>query len=317
MRASLYIAALAMLALTTSCGKDEGERPVLRVADQKGSLQSLIEASAVLENAPFTVEWSSLPDSARVGEALAAGAVDTGSMAEAPFLVARASGLPIKAVQGIDTAGRGAGIAILVPRDSPARSFDDLRGKRIAATKSTTGHDLVSRLLEEHKWPATAVSIVYLAPADGKAALAAGSVDAWAVWDPFVATAELVDGARAVATAKGIVQGLDGFQVASEQAIADKRPLLQDFLQRLVRAERWGIAHPDEYAASWGKIVGLPPEVATLTVKRISRTPVAMDASAAARTQPSIARHLADGMLTKTVDLTTAFDSSFNKALDK
>src|SRR5436305_2056448 len=68
-----------------------------------------------------------------------------------------------------------------------------------------------------------------LNPVDAKVALMAGSVDAWAVWDPYVSFATLKDKARPVADGAGLTPTIT-FIVASDDAIATKRAALQDFL---------------------------------------------------------------------------------------
>ncbi len=54
----------------------------------------------------------------------------------------------------------------------------------------------------------------------------AGSVDAWAVWEPYVSFATLRDKARPIADGAGLTPTIT-FIVASDSAIATKRAALQ------------------------------------------------------------------------------------------
>ena len=64
------------------------------------------------------------------------------------------------------------------------------------------------------------VTLTYLQPAEGLAALTSGHVDAWDIWSPFVEQAEVQDNARALVTGTGYGSPYS-FAVASRAALAD------------------------------------------------------------------------------------------------
>ena len=123
-------------------------------------------------------------------EALGAGAIDTGLVGDAPFTFAAASGAPVKAIAAIRQTREG--LAILVPEKSPIKSFDDLRGKKIATGRGSIGHQLILAALEAKGWTTSDVQIVFLAPSDAKVAYTQGSVDAWSTWEPYVSQEEVL-----------------------------------------------------------------------------------------------------------------------------
>ncbi len=59
---------------------------------------------------------------------------------------------------------------MLVPKDSTIKSFDDLKGKKIATGRGSIGHQLILAALEQRGWTASDVQIVFLAPSDAKVA---------------------------------------------------------------------------------------------------------------------------------------------------
>ena len=65
--------------------------------------------------------------------------------------------------------------------------------------------------------------------------LVAGSIDGWAVWEPYVSYATLKDNARVVANGEGLTPTIT-FIVASDQAIATKRAAVQDLAAAVVAA---------------------------------------------------------------------------------
>jgi len=120
----------------------------LRVGDQKGNSQAVMEAAGVLKDVPYKIEWKEFPAAAPLLEALSAGAIETGIVGDAPFTFAAASGAPVKAIAAIRQTREG--LAILVPENSPIKSFADLRGKKIATGRGSIGHQLILAALEKN-----------------------------------------------------------------------------------------------------------------------------------------------------------------------
>jgi len=147
----------------------------LRVGDQKGNSQAVMEAAGVLKDVPYKIEWKEFPAAAPLLEALSAGAIETGLVGDAPFTFAAASGAPVKAIAAIRQTREG--LAILVPENSPIKTFADLRGKKIATGRGSIGHQLILAALEKNGWSASDVQIAFLAPSDAKIAYMQGSVD--------------------------------------------------------------------------------------------------------------------------------------------
>ncbi|MFX7776447.1 ABC transporter substrate-binding protein, partial [Acinetobacter baumannii] len=75
--------------------------------------------------------------------------------------------------------------AILVKDDSLQKPAQ-LKGKRIALNKGSNVHYFLVKLLEKHGLQYCDVTPVWLAPADARAAFERGSVDAWAIWEPYL-----------------------------------------------------------------------------------------------------------------------------------
>ena len=103
------------------------------------------------------------------------------------------------------------------------RTLADLKGKRIGTGRGSVGHQLVLAALEDAGIPKSAVTLSFLLPAEAKAALTSGSLDAWSTWEPYTSQLELSGEARVVRDGQGITPGL-GFQVAHTDAIRSKRP---------------------------------------------------------------------------------------------
>jgi sulfonate transport system substrate-binding protein len=291
-----------------------GAQTTLRVGDQKGNSQAVMEAAGVLKDVPYKIEWKEFQAAAPLLEALGAGAIETGLVGDAPFTFAAAANVPVKAIAAIRQSRDG--LAVLVPKDSSIRDFEGLRGKKIATGRGSIGHQLILAALESKGWSTSDVQIVFLAPSDAKIAYTQGSVDAWSTWEPYVSQEEVLFQSRLVITADGITPGL-GFQVASPDAIRDKRPELEDFVRRLTAARAWSLTNVSAYAETWGKLMGIPPAVPLnwLTRARIRVAPI--DDGVVADEQKTVDLYFSAGLINQKLNAADIVDRSFSGAIGK
>jgi sulfonate transport system substrate-binding protein len=116
MMRSLLVAGVLLSAIASASAQ-----AVLRVGDQKGNSQAVMQAAGVLGDVPYRIEWKEFPAAAPLLEALGAGAIDTGLVGDAPFTFAAAANVPVKAIGTIRQSNEG--LAILVPRESKIHSL--------------------------------------------------------------------------------------------------------------------------------------------------------------------------------------------------
>jgi sulfonate transport system substrate-binding protein len=287
---------------------------ILRVGDQKGNSQAVMEAAGVLKDVPYRIEWKEFPAAAPLLEALGAGAIETGLVGDAPFTFAAAAKVPVKAVGAIRQSGEG--LAILVPRESHVHDFEDLRGKKIATGRGSIGHQLILAALEAKGWSPGDVQIVFLAPSDAKVAYTQGAVDAWSTWEPYVSQEDGLFQSRRGITAEGLTPGI-GFQVASPDAIRDKRPQLEDFLRRLTAARAWSLTNVSAYAESWGRLMGIPPAVPLNWLSRAKIRIAPIDDGVVADEQKTIDLYFRSGLIKQKLDAAALVDRSFSDAIGK
>jgi sulfonate transport system substrate-binding protein len=291
-----------------------GAQTTLRVGDQKGNSQAVMEAAGVLKDVPYKIEWKEFPAAAPLLEALGAGAIETGLVGDAPFTFAAAANVPVKAIGAVRQSQEG--LAILVPRESKIQSFEDLRGKKIATGRGSIGHQLILAALESKGWSSSDVQIVFLAPSDAKVAYSQGSVDAWSTWEPYVSQEEVLFQSRRVITGEGITPGI-GFQVASPNAIRDKRPELEDFLRRLTAARVWSLTNVSGYAESWGRLMNIPPAVPLNWLSRAKIHIAPIDDGVVADEQKTVDLYFRSGLIKQKLDAAGIVDRSFAGAIGK
>ncbi|HEX7922334.1 MAG TPA: ABC transporter substrate-binding protein [Bradyrhizobium sp.] len=298
----------AVITLSTSAAAFAADAIVLRVGDQKGGNRSLLDISGFAKDLPYKIEWSEFPAAAPILEALNAGALDVGYTGDLAFLSVYAAGAPIKAIGG--TRADPKTQAILVRADSPIKTAADLKGKRLAGTRGGWGQFLIDATLEKAGNRIEDATFAPLGPVDAKIALVAGSIDGWAVWEPYVSFATLKDKARVVADGEGLTPTIT-FIVASDNAIATKRAAVQDLVQRLNKARLWSLDHLAEYARSTAELTKLPEDVLFAAYTAQKTSPIAIDETVVKEVQAASDRATRYGILGKTLDVGKAVDRSF------
>lgn len=316
-----------LVALTTlgACASAAGEnaeavRPdgtvdlsevTLTVGDQKGGSKALLRASGDLDELPYDVEWQEFTSGPPLLEALNAGAIDIGGVGNTPPLFAAAAGSELVIVSG-ETMG-ATGDAIVVPEGSPIDDVADLEGKDVAVAKGSSANYHLLAQLQRAGIAFDDVNAQYLQPADALAAFSAGHVDAWAIWDPYTAQAELEEGARVIADGGGLVNGMT-FQAANPEALADKATAaaIEDYLGRLAEAKVWSNTHRAEWARVWAEETGLPGEVTRRAVDRRVATPVVLDRDVIDSEQAMADAFVGAGLLPEKFEVAPFFSDRFN-----
>ncbi|KUZ76858.1 sulfonate ABC transporter substrate-binding protein [Burkholderia ubonensis] len=285
-----------------------GTRPLLRAGDQKGGLRALLEAAGELSGLAYDVAWTEFPAAAPLAEALNAGAVDCGPIGDAPVIFALASGARIKVIGA--NRSDPYGTAVVVRPDAPLKSAADLKGKRVGTTRGSIGHFVTLKALDAAGLAPDDVSFRFLPPADTMLALASGSIDAWATWEPYTALAETSGRARVLVDGRGLWSGLS-YVAATDTALAAKRDVLRDFLQRVVRAQAWSYRHADAFSATLARIVGIPQPAAKLQFERRRTRWQPIDAAVIAEQQRTADFYLKAGLLRQPLDVRPTFDRGF------
>jgi sulfonate transport system substrate-binding protein len=240
MRSCIAIAALTLIASVLVSFTAHAADKVIRIGFQKYGNLVLLKGKGDLERrlAPlgFQVAWTEFAAGPPLLEAINAGAIDFGSVGEAPPIFAQAAGTPFVYVAHEPPAPKGE--AILVPKDSKIASVRDLKGKRVALNKGSNVHYLLVRALERARIKYSDIEPVFLAPADARAAFERGAVDAWVIWDPFQAAAETTAGARTLIDGTGLVANHQ-FYIA-DQKFTDANPQIVDAVLAAVGdIDRW------------------------------------------------------------------------------
>ena len=233
---------------------------VLVIARQQASLEKALAKDNV------TVKWVEFTSGPPLLEALSAGSIDIGQTGDAPPIFAQAADKNLVYVAGQPiTNGQG----ILVKGDSAIRSVPELKGKHVGFTKGSSAHNVVVLALEKYGLTYADITPVYLSPPDGAAAFANGSIDAWAVWDPYFAVGERKHSARVLANAHEIAK-TNSFYLANKDFAAKNPLVLKDAIDALSGTAAWAETHRAEVAKSLAEVTGLELDIQTIAANRSS-----------------------------------------------
>ncbi|MGI2033885.1 sulfonate ABC transporter substrate-binding protein [Rhizobium panacihumi] len=267
-----FTAGLAgVLAMPMAARQASAAGKTIRVGYQKYGTLVLLKGKGLLEKMlepiGYEVAWSEFPGGPQLLEALNAGAVDFGSTGETPPIFAQAANAPLVYIAHEPPAPKGE--AILVPKNSPIRSVADLKGKKIAFNKGSNVHYLLVKALEEAGLGYEDIEPVFLAPSDGRAAFEKGAVDAWVIWDPFQAAAEVAIEARELRNGEGLVPNHQ-FYLGSRSFIDNHGQTIKVLIDAISEIDNWAKADTAAAAAELAPLVGIPRPVLIRALERQS-----------------------------------------------
>ena len=233
---------------------------ILPIVKAKGELEKNLAAQGV------NVKWVEFPAGPQLLEGLNVGSVVFGEAGEAPPIFAQAANPNLVYVANQPPAPTAE--ALIVQKDSPIQSVQDLKGKRIALNKGSNVHYLLLKLLEANNLTLNDIQPVYLPPSDARAAFEKGAVDAWVIWDPFFAAAEHQIHARVIANGEHLVSNHQ-FYLADRKFAEGHPEVLKTLVTTLNQTTDWVKTHPDDAAKLLEKPTALELDVLKTSISRM------------------------------------------------
>lgn len=270
---AVVISLLALMLALSACGNSGGKSAeaadgketrdiTIKIGFQKYGTINILKADGSLDKRlkderNIAIEWIEFPGGPQLLEALNVGSLDLGHTGEAPPIFAQAAGAPLVYLAHEPASPQSEGI--IVPKGSPIKSVAELKGKTVVLNKGSNVHYLLVKQLEKAGVAYSDVDVKFLPPADARAAFEKGSVDAWVIWDPFLAAAQTATGGTILADGTGVVANHE-FYLAT-RAFAEKYPDLVDILlEEADKIDVWSKDHPQELAEKLSPQLGIDVE---------------------------------------------------------
>lgn len=260
---------LAAIMMLSACSK-QPDTTTLNIGYQKYGLLPIIKARGDLDKAlkekGVTVKWVEFPAGPQLLEGLNVGSVSFGEAGEAPPIFAQAANSNLVYIANQPAAPKAE--ALIVPQDSAIKTVQDLKGKRVVLNKGSNVHYLLLKVLEANNLKLEDIDVVYLPPADARAAFEKGAGDAWVIWDPFFAAAEQQLGAQVLATGENLVSNHQFY--LADRKFAEQHPeILKVVVNELNTTTQWVSQHQVDAAKLLEKPTGLALDVLNTSISRM------------------------------------------------
>jgi sulfonate transport system substrate-binding protein len=306
-RRTLLSTTLALAATAPLAGRpawSEEAPKALRIGYQKNGILLVAKTRKSLEQhfAPqgIAVEWVEFAFGPPLLEALNAGSIDFGATGDTPPIFAQAAQADLVYAAAQPAAGSGQGL--VVPKTSAAKTVADLKGARIAVGKGSSAHNFLVAALQKAGLGWQDITPVYLAPADARAAFAGGSLDAWAIWDPYFAIAEQEEAARVIVTSAD-VEPQNSYFLAGKRFATDHAGTLRDLVAALGQVGGWADAHHDDVARLFAEETGISLAAEQRSVDRASFSIGPLTAEIVAQQQKIADRFAALGLIPAPIEV--------------
>jgi len=154
-----------------------------------------------------------------------------------------------------------------VPKDSAIKTIADLKGKKVAFNKGSNVQYFLVKLLEKNGLKYSDVQSIFLPPADARAAFEKGAVDAWIIWDPFLAAAQKTLDARILADASGVVNNR-GYYFSSRDFATHNIDALKIAIEEINAIDTWASKNQSAAATELSAVLGLDKSITALYLSR-------------------------------------------------
>lgn len=242
-------------------------------------------------------------------DALVSGSVDFGIFGLAAATLGAASGQPVTVIA---SAG-GKAMAVVVDAASPAKTFADLKGKKIAYQPGSTQEVVLRELMKMASLTASDVQLVRLSFGDMANALARGDVDAYVGAEPGPSINVLSGKGRVLLYPYNTPVGSINVVLCTRPDVIAKQPdYVRDVVKTHVAACKWASnpANLNEFEAMTTKILGPTKPTLDMAMKNINFD-YAIDAEYLAKAKYYGAQMVALKEISAVPDYSTFINTSF------
>lgn len=231
-------------------------------------LEKYLPKTGKYANVEYKIEWSSYTSGPPITNKMLANQLDIGMMGDFPATInmttfqQKGNGVKSLYIASLAYSETGAGNAVVVPKDSPAKTLADLKGKDVSVPFGSAAHGMLLKAFKDAGIdPEKEVKLVSQSPEVGGSSLKTGQIDAHADFVPFGemfpyrgVARKIFDGAETnVPTFHGVLVRSDYAKENPEIVVA--------YLKALLEANKLFREQPEALSTDVGKWTGVEREV--------------------------------------------------------
>jgi sulfonate transport system substrate-binding protein len=324
LRRLLLLPALLVVLAVAGCGDDDDAGGTANAAGGSGSGGPVTVTVGVPRNFGYLstlwarnvqpegvkVEYKYFPLFTDMLTALNSGKIDLTEIGSVGAVQSFANGGNVRAVAVTEPNADNCGL--LVPKDSKAQTFADLKGGKIAFLKSTNSYIAFLHQLKEAGLQESDFQIVEITGPPANKAFQSGQLDGYYSIDPNMADLVEQTGGRIISTcAESDVENLYPY-VATTDAIENKKEAIGKVIQAVADNIAWIQANPDEQAKLLGPKLGFSETAIKTTYARGAKKLQTIDDTFYAGEQAVVDELIDAKIVTKPVDVKDVYLPDFN-----
>jgi NitT/TauT family transport system substrate-binding protein len=216
-------------------------------------LTIIAQSKGFFEKHGLDISVSNFTSGKQCLDTVVGGGAEFATTAEAPITAAAMANQKIADVAGMEYSDD----KTLTLKSSGINSPADLKGKKIAYAAGTGSEVYTAELLKRAGLTAKDVTLINLKPQDMLPAMAAGSIDAFDTWEPYIANGRkaLGDKVKPLDT-QGVYA--ETFNIVVMQSYLESNPdAVNNFLAALIESETWMKQNESEAIDIIAKAVGM------------------------------------------------------------
>jgi sulfonate transport system substrate-binding protein len=257
------------------------------------------------------VNWIEFQSGPSYFEAIASNRLDLGRVGDLPVVSGQAADVPFKEISAGSFGSKGQ--AILVKKDSPLKTLQDLKGKKVAFAKASSAQTVVYKALEKGGLKPADVQIISLQPDEAQAAFESGSIDAWGIWEPFMSSQIVKNGARVLASGETIGLKSAGFQIARTKFVEEHPDLVTIYLKVEEKTQQWQKQHLEEAIDVYAQLKKVDREIIRQVIQNTEPLNLPISDEMIKVQQEVADSMLEQGAIKKKIDVSKVVDNQFIK----
>ncbi|MGG3279412.1 aliphatic sulfonate ABC transporter substrate-binding protein [Paenibacillus solani] len=261
------------------------------------------------------VEWAEFQSGPPMTEAMASNRLDFAGLGNMPIIAAQAADIKFKVIS--QSLHGQKNVAIIVPPDSTAQTLSDLKGKKVAVTKGSNAFNFLYRGLVDQGIKVSDIEIIQLQPDEAQPAFDSGSIDAWAIWDPYITLNTLPGKGKVLVDGEQLGVLSPSFQIVRKEFAEQYPDLVTLYLKVLNRTLAWEKDNEAEALKRYADERGIPQEVIQATFNRSRSINIPVSDEIIAEQQKTADFQFEQKTIRKKIKVQEVFDNQYIEAASK